>query len=161
MMKETLTAFLLTSVFATSMLAQRQGGPRDPATMIQRRVNLLTTVLSLTNNQQTQASTIFTAAAASNMVVRNNLQNARQSLADAVKNNDTAMIDQLSTTIGNLTAQQTSSDAKANAAFYQMLTPDQQTKLNEIKRQRPGMFGGMGPGGPGPGPAGRRPPPQQ
>ena len=157
-MKETLTSFLLTSVFAASMLAQKPAGPRDPATMIQRRVNLLTTVLSLTSNQQTQATTIFTAAAASNMVVRNNLQTARQSLADAVKNNDTAMIDQLSTTIGNLTGQLTSGDAKANAAFYQMLTPDQQTKLNQLKSQRPGMFGGTGPG---PGAAGRRPPPQQ
>ena len=149
-MKKTLSAFLLTSVLTASMLAQAPGGgPPGPGRMIQRRVNLLATVLSLTPNQQTQASAIFTNAAAASMVVRNNLQTARQGLADAVKNNDTATIDQAAATIGNLTAQLTSTDAKAEAAFYQTLTQDQQTKLNQLKVQGRGMLGGMGPGGPG------------
>ena len=149
-MKKTLSAFLLTSVFTASMLAQAPGGgPPGPGRMIQRRVDLLATVLSLTPNQQTGAVTIFTNAAAASMVVRNGLQTARQGLADAVKRNDTAAIDQNATLIGNLTAQLTANDAKAEAAFYQSLTTDQQAKLNQLKTQGRGMFGGMGRGGPG------------
>ncbi len=148
-MKKTLTTFLLTSALATQLLfAQGPGNPPNPANMVQRRVSFLTTLLSLTSNQQTQASTIFTNAASSATVARGSLRAARQSLADAVAKNDTAAIDQASTTIGNLTAELTSTEAKADAAFYQILTPDQQTKLNQLKSQGPGLFrGGMGPAG--------------
>jgi Spy/CpxP family protein refolding chaperone len=79
------------------------------------------------------------------------LQAAHQSIGDAVKANDTAAIDQAATTIGNLTAQSTAIDAKANAAFYRILTPDQQAKFATSP----------GPGrGPGPGPDGFRRPRQ-
>jgi Spy/CpxP family protein refolding chaperone len=135
-MKESLTAFLLTSALFTSLFAQGPGGRRDAASMVQRRVNFLTTLLSLTNNQQTEATTILTNAAASAAVVRTSLRTARQSLADGVTRNDSATIDQASTTIGNLTAQLTSTEAKSDAAFYQILTPDQQTKFNQLKSQR-------------------------
>jgi Spy/CpxP family protein refolding chaperone len=134
-MKKLLTAFFLTSAVITSF-AQGPGGRRDAASMVQRRVSFLTTLLSLTSNQQTEATTILTNAAASAAVVRTSLQTARQSLADAVTKNDTAAIDQASTTIGNLTAQLTSTEAKSDAAFYQILTPDQQTKFSQLKSQR-------------------------
>ncbi len=147
-MKKALTAFLLTSALATSPLfAQGPGNGRGPGRMVDRRVNMLTTFLSLTPNQQTQATTIFTSAGASAAAVRVTLQSARQSLANAEKTNDTAAIDQAAATIGNLTAQLTAAESKANAAFYQTLTPDQQTKLNQIQNMRRGQFGGTGPGG--------------
>jgi Spy/CpxP family protein refolding chaperone len=135
-MKKLLTAIFLTSAFITPLFAQGPGGRRDPASMVQRRVNFLTTLLSLTNNQQTEATTILTNAAASAAAVRTSLRTARQTLADAVTRNDTATIDQASTAIGNLTGQLTSTEAKSDAAFFQMLTPDQQTKFTQLKSQR-------------------------
>jgi Spy/CpxP family protein refolding chaperone len=147
-MKETLRTFLLTSVFAASLLGQGPRNPPNPANMVQRRINFLTTFLSLASNQQTEATTILTSATQAEAVVGSSLRTARQSLADAVTKNDTNAIDQASATIGNLTAQLTSIEAKADAAFYQILTPDQQTKLSLLKGRA--LFGG-GPGGPGPG----------
>jgi Spy/CpxP family protein refolding chaperone len=129
-MKNKLTAFLLTSAVATSLLlAQRPGGPRTPEMMVQHRVDSLTTELGLTSAQQQQATTIFTNAATAGASAHGNLKLAHQNLEAAVKINDTAGIDAASTAIGNLTAQQIASEAKAHAAFYQILTPDQQAKF--------------------------------
>ena len=145
-MKEKIGRFLLTSAFATSLLFSQQiGGTPDPVTLVQRRVNFLTTILSLTSTQQQQATTIFTNAATTAATVRNNMKTAHQSLGNAVKNDDTSSIDQISITIGNLMAQMISTEAKANAAFYQILTPDQQAKFDQIQSQRPRRLGGGGP----------------
>ena len=148
-MKKTINICLWTSALATSLLfAQGRGAPPDPATMAQRRVEFLTNLLTLTTAQQQEATTIFTNAATAEAAVRANLKAAHDSLSAAVQKNDVATIDQVSITIGNLTAQSTSIDAKANAAFYQILTPDQQAKFNQSR-------GGFGPG-PGPGGFGGR-----
>jgi Spy/CpxP family protein refolding chaperone len=147
-MKDRIQKLLLTSTFVTTLLfSQKLGNQPDPATLVQHRVNFLTTILSLTAAQQQQAMTIFTDAATTALTVRSNLKTAHQSLGNAVKSNDISSIDQVSITIGNLTAQQVSTKAKANAAFYQILTPDQQAKFNQIQSQRHGRFGGRGPGG--------------
>ena len=141
-MKRTIISFLLLSALA---FAQRSGNPPDPATVAQHRVDRLTTLLSLTTDQQQQAKTIFTNAATAGTAAHDSMRAAHESLAAAVKKNDIATIDQASTTIGNLTAQLISIDAKANAAFYQILTADQQSKFDS---QGPGRFGaGPGPGG--------------
>jgi len=159
-MKKALTIFLLNSALATSLiLAQGRGNPPTPAEMVERRVTFLTNQLSLTASQQQQATTIFTAAATASTALRDSSRTAHQSLGDAVKANDTAAIDRVATTIGNLTAQQTSTDAKAEAAFYQILTPDQKTKLAEVRG--PGRPGGFGPGPDGFGGPGGRGRPQQ
>ncbi|MBV6430979.1 MAG: hypothetical protein IANPNBLG_01101 [Bryobacteraceae bacterium] len=141
-----LTRSLITAAFsATLMLAQGPGGqgpgdhPPDPQRMTERRVNFLTRSLNLTDAQKSQATTIFTNAATAAQSVHTNMQTARQSLRDAVKKNDAAAIDQASQTIGNLTGQLTSIESKANAAFYAILTPDQQTKFDS------GIRRGFGP----------------
>jgi Spy/CpxP family protein refolding chaperone len=55
-------------------------------------------------------------------------------------------MEQASTTIGSLTSQSTTNHAKAEAAFYLILTPEQQTKLTQLQSQKHGhMRGGMGP----------------
>jgi Spy/CpxP family protein refolding chaperone len=136
-MKQAVTKLLLTSVFASVVFAQ--GTPPSPAEFVQRRIEHLTSALSLTTAQQQQATTIFTNAANAATALRDSSNAARQSLSAAVKSNDTTGIDLASTTIGNLTAQLTALNAKADAAFYLILTPDQQTKFNSLK----------GPGGPG------------
>jgi Spy/CpxP family protein refolding chaperone len=118
--------------------------PPDPATMVQMRVAMLTSLLGLTDAQQTQATTIFTNAVTAAQAVQINEHTARQSLLTAIQSNDTASIDTLSQTIGGLVGQVIGINAKANAAFYAILTADQQTKYNTLP---PGF--GMGPGGPG------------
>ena len=134
------------------MLAQGRTPP-TPAEMVARRVTFLTSQLSLTASQQQQATTIFTAATTAATALRESSRTAHQALSDAVKANDTAAIDRTAATLGNLTTQQTSNDAKAEAAFYQILTPEQKTKYSESRGVgRPGGFGpdGFGPrGGPG------------
>ena len=121
-------------------------GPPDPATMAQHRVQFLTNQLSLTQQQQQQALTIFTTAATSQSGVHDSMRTAHESLQTAVKNNDANGITQAANTIGNLTAEFTATEARSDAAFYQILTPDQQTKLSQMESHGPMMrHGGPGP----------------
>jgi len=141
--KNKLTLLLLSGALGTAlMFAQTPGKTHSPANFVQHRVNFLTTLLNLTTAQQQQATSIFTSAASSDATVHSSMKTARQSLNAAVKVNDTATIEQSSTTIGNLTAQLTLNKGKADAAFYQMLTPEQQTKLTQFESQTHGRFGG-------------------
>jgi Spy/CpxP family protein refolding chaperone len=132
------------------------GTPPDPATMIQMRVSHLTALLSLTTAQQAQATTIFTNAFNSAQSVQTSLQADRQSLADAVKADNTVSIDQIAGTIGTLQGQLTAINSKADAAFYAILTADQKAKYDSLPHGGPG--GGFGPPGPGPQFRGGRPP---
>ena len=132
--------------------------PPDPQRMVQMRVNMLTTLLSLTDAQKADATTMFSNAFTASQGIQSNLRSTRQSLSDAVKKNDGAAIDTLAITTGTLSGQLTSIESKAEAAFYAILTTDQQTKYNAMPGGGPGGRGGpMGPGGPGPmGMPGRR-----
>jgi Spy/CpxP family protein refolding chaperone len=142
---------VLGPLLAAAVFAQRpfgalaSGSPPDPATIVQHKVDRLTTLLGLTSAQATQATTIFTAAETAMTPIETSLASYHTSIETAVKSNDTAAIDQLSASIGSATGQITAIRNKADAAFYAILTADQQTKLNAL----PG--GGRGPGGPGPG----------
>ena len=118
----------------------------DPATIVANQVARLTNLLTLTTAQQTQATTIFTDALTAITPLQTSEVTARQALPAAVKSNATATIDQLSTTIGSLEGQMMSIQNKADAAFYAILTADQQTKLDQTNF----LNGpGLGPGGPG------------
>lgn len=118
----------------------RSGGAASPADRIEMRVQMLSKTLELSEAQATKAKAIFSEAEAAAAASRTALSEARTSLAAAIKTNATAAIDQLSRDIGTATAQTTAVDAKANAAFYALLTPEQQTKYDS----RPGMGMGMG-----------------
>ncbi len=141
---------LIATVFAAtlSFAQQPEGAPPDPATHVQRHVQHLTKMLSLTSQQQEQATTIFTNAMSGGASFHDQMKAAHENLQTAVKNNDQNGISQAATAIGNLTAQMVSAHAKAQAAFLQILTPDQQTKLSQMESQHRGM-GPMGFGGPG------------
>jgi Spy/CpxP family protein refolding chaperone len=95
-----------------------------------RYINSLTALLSLSTAQQLQAATIFTNAAGTRASIHSSLKAARKALSAAVKSSDTGAISQASTALGALTSQHVSNGAAANAAFYQLLTPDQQTKFS-------------------------------
>jgi Spy/CpxP family protein refolding chaperone len=116
-------------------------------------VKYLTTLLSLTTAQRQQATAIYTNSATAEESVHLGLRSAHESLRTAIKNNDGASIDQASNALAQEIAQSTSTRAKADAAFYQILTPDQQSKLSDFESERPGPFPFGGPDsffGPGP-----------
>jgi Spy/CpxP family protein refolding chaperone len=156
LLKVTTAVLALASVFAVA----QHGNPPDPAKMAQRHLDFLTKQLSLTTQQQQQASTIFSEAANNAKATHDQMRTAHDSLKAAIQKNDSAGIEQAANTIGNLTTQMITAHAKAQAAFYQTLTPDQQAKMNELESHR-GMgmhgrgfghgFGHGGPGGPPPG----------
>ena len=148
-MKKTLKPIVPAFILATALaFGQNSAGVPSAANRVQHRIGFLTTILNLTAAQQQQATTIFTNASSADASVRASMKSARQSLTAAIRNNDSATIVQVSATIGNLTAQSTSNQAKADAAFYQILTPDQQAKLTQFESQGRAGFGrGMRPGG--------------
>lgn len=150
-MKKTIIATLLfTLIAAGALLAQMGPMHHDPAQMMQHRVKYLTTVLSLTAAQQQQATTIFTNAANSASSLHPQMKSAHEALHTAVQSNDTAAIDSAASQAGSLMGQMMAIHAKAEAAFFQILTPDQQNKLKELDQQD--MHGhGMGMEAPGPG----------
>jgi Spy/CpxP family protein refolding chaperone len=151
-----ITFLALTSV---CVMAQHRTPP-DPAQMVQHRVDFLTKHLSLNAQQQQQATSIFTEAANGAKTFHQQMRTAHQNLQAAVEKNDTAAIEQSSNAIGNLMGQMTAAHAKADAAFYQTLNPDQQSKMKEMEAHHRGMgmHGRGGPGGPG-GPGGFGPGP--
>ena len=160
-MKKAIMALMVLGGFATAVLfAQNSGAaanpgngtPPNPSNIAQRQIQRLTTLLDLTPDQVTQATTIFTNAASNSAGIFSNLRSERQALHTAVQNNDSNGISQDSTAIGTLTGQLTGIAASAQAAFYQILTPTQQTKLNSLRGGSGRMMGGppMEPGGPGP-----------
>jgi hypothetical protein len=112
-----------------------KGAYRVPKNAIKQAqyVSTLTALLSLTSSQQQQVSAIYTDAAATRSSVTTSLKAARKALRDAVENNDPGAIAQASATIGTLTGQYVSNGAIANAAVFQLLTPDQQTTLSKFE----------------------------
>jgi Spy/CpxP family protein refolding chaperone len=120
---------VLTGVFA---YAQEPRQHPDPAQMVQHHVDFLTNRLGLSPAQQQQASTIFTNAMSSAKSQHEQMMTAHQGLAAAVKNNDLAGIEQAAQTIGSLTSQSIAAHAKAEAAFNQILNPEQQSKYSQL-----------------------------
>jgi Spy/CpxP family protein refolding chaperone len=133
---------IILALVASSALAQQMAPPSgDPAMHMQHHFAMLTKHLELTAAQQQQATTLFNNVMATQTTIHNNMKTAHDSLAAAIKSNDTGAIEQAANTIGNLTAQMTSNHAKAMAAFLQILTPEQQAKMTEFESQH-GHFDG-------------------
>jgi Spy/CpxP family protein refolding chaperone len=102
------------------------------ARMVQKRVAKMTALLSLTPAQQTQATAILTNALQSRAGERGSLKQAREQMRTAIQSNDSATIEQVSNTIGNIAAQNAAARAKTAAAIYQILTPDQKAKAAQL-----------------------------
>jgi Spy/CpxP family protein refolding chaperone len=140
-----LTASALMAV--ASMLANAQPPthtPPTPAQMVANQVARLTKLLDLTPAQQTSATEYFTTEETALASVRTAMHTARTAIeADIKSGNKTDIVTQ-ATTIGALTTTEVGARATADAEFYAILMPDQQTKYETLGR---GGFGG--PGGPG------------
>ncbi len=147
-MKKFTTILIATAFSAALIFAQTPttttGTTASTHSPVQHQVAFLTTMLSLTADQQQQATTVFTAAATANSGLRSQEKTAHAALNTAVQNNDAAGIEAAATTLGNLTTQSVANQAKARAAFYQILTSDQKTKYNQFNSQN--HFGGPGMG---------------
>ncbi len=134
------TTFRITAVaavLAATVLAQRPFGvmtgstPPDPATMVANKVDRLTKLLGLSSTQAGEATTIFTNSLNLVTPLETTLHTDRQSMQTAVKTNDVATVESLSTNIGSLEGQMLAIQNKADAAFYAMLNPTQQNTLNQ------------------------------
>ena len=147
--KKTIMALALTSVFAVpALFAQTTDTTSTPpsgsraANMVQHRVNYLTTVLSLTAAQQTQVTNILTSAATNRPTMHASMKSAHTNLQNAIHSNDAAAMEQAANSIGTLISQAALAHAKTEAAIYQVLTPDQQTKMSQLESE--GHRGGRG-----------------
>jgi Spy/CpxP family protein refolding chaperone len=150
-MKKTLLAVIAAGLMvAPGMFAQSQATPSTPARhthhrgdlnmRVQRHVNHLARVLSLSPDQKQKAQEIFTIAAKENSPVFADLRTERQSLRMAVEKNDSAdAIKQFSDKIGSDVAQVAMNDASAGKQFYQTLNPEQQSKLAQLHSERRGQ----------------------
>jgi hypothetical protein len=129
----------IAAVLAATVFAQRPFGvmtsatPPDPATIVANKVERLTKLLTLNTSQASQATTIFTNALSLVTPIETSLRTDRQSLQTAVKANDVASIESLSTNIGSLTGQILTIQNKADAAFYAILSTTQQNTLNQSR----------------------------
>ncbi|MGB9610590.1 MAG: Spy/CpxP family protein refolding chaperone [Bryobacteraceae bacterium] len=144
--------FVAGTVLAQAQMSGFGAAGMDPEKLVQARVDRLAQVLSLTDDQKAQALKIFTDAQTAAERYRQEMQTARQSLLAAVKTNNLAAIDSAARDIGSATAEITSIEARAEAAFYALLTPEQKQKYDQMPgRGRmpgvmgPGMMGASGP----------------
>jgi len=143
---------LMMSLMAVSLVCAQgpRGGPGGGGDPVDGKVSRLTQALSLTTSRQQRAKTIFTNAETARQSLRESSSTARESLTAAIKSNNFSGIDRAAAALGNIGAQSTSIEAKAEAAFYQILTADQQAKYTPMVGGPGGRMGG------GPGPQGFR-----
>ena len=156
MKKSVLRISAIAALYAATMIAQPHAlnaghGPgdganngaaqtTDPATLAARQVKFLTQMLTLTTGQQTQATTIFTAEITAEQALQTQFTTAETALITAIKANSAANITTQSTTLGALHGQAIAIEARADAAFYALLTTDQKTKLDSLNDD--GFFDG-------------------
>jgi len=95
--------------------------------------------LNLTADQKTQAKAILQQARTAAAPLRTQLQTNREALAAAVKSNDTGQIQSLAAAQGSLQGQVLAIRSAANAKFYALLTPDQQTLLAQMQAKAKGL----------------------
>ena len=146
-----LKAIALMILGGTLAVAQHRTPP-DPAQMVQHHVDRLTKQLSLSTQQQQQATTIFTEETNSSKPLHDQLRTAHQNLQAAIQKNDAGAIEQASNAIGSLMAQMTIAHAKAQAALFRTLGPEQQSKFTQMEQHHGrGMHRHGWPGGPPPG----------
>jgi Spy/CpxP family protein refolding chaperone len=142
-MKKTIIALALTFAFSTPALFAQTANTTSSAPtestrsmkMSQHWVNYLTTVLSLTPAQQAQVTNIISSAATSKSNASSSMKSARTNLQNAIHANDAAAMEQAANSMSSLIAQKMLARAKVEAAIYQILTPEQQTKMAQLETE--------------------------
>ncbi len=118
----------LTSVglFASVTPAQQRTGHEG------RFVGEMETVLAMTPQQRDQAQTAIQAARQSAKPIREELMNTNKALQTAVRSNETAEIQRLSTTEGQEIGQLLAIRSSTVAKVYKTLTPDQRARADAL-----------------------------
>ena len=142
MQRRFFTALIALTLSAPIGFAQRTFTPPTPAQQVANKVARLTTLLTQITVQQGQATTIFTTEQTALSGLSASMKTARTALQTAVQANDTAGISAAATQIGSLTAQQITATSTADAAFYAILSPTQQTQYKQLGGH--GGHGGVG-----------------
>lgn len=120
----------------TPLDGQRPGGSG------RNRIEFIGTVLSLTDEQKTEAKAIFDAAQTASTSLRETQALQRTALNDAAKSNAAdGAIEDLAATLGATSGQLAAIQTKAFARFYSLLTAEQRTKLDELQATGHGMRG--------------------
>ena len=91
--------------------------------------------LNLTDAQKQQAKTIFQQARQNAQPLAQQLKQNRESLAAAVKANDVAQIHSLTAQQGTLRGQVMGIRSEAMAKFYNILTPEQKAKSDQMHQK--------------------------
>jgi protein CpxP len=131
-MRRILTIFATTALAAGLVFSQTPANrPSHHATPRQR----LAQALNLNDTQKDQAKLIFQQARQSAEPLRSQLKQDRQALATAVKANDKAQIEKLSAARGQLIGKLTTVRTEAMAKFYQVLTPEQRAKAEQLRQE--------------------------
>jgi Spy/CpxP family protein refolding chaperone len=109
----------------------------SPAAKLARRLVMLTKVLDLTEVQVAAAKEIFSDALVQDKAVRVPLEGLYEELKTAVRSNDTAAIQTIAASIGDVRGQVVAINAKARAKFILLLTPEQLAKLEALDELLP------------------------
>jgi len=96
-------------------------------------VSFLSALLSLSPGQQAETASIFAAATTAATDLKPTTQANKRSLGASAGANDSAGIGQAALAIGKVAAQRHTIDAKATAAFFQILNADQQETLTKFR----------------------------
>jgi Spy/CpxP family protein refolding chaperone len=139
--KTTITALLMTlSLFGATVALSQQDlgpppGPPPPARGPALDGGMLLPLLDLTDAQKSRISTIDASERALTEPVAAQLRDAHKAIEDAIANGqfDEQQIRMLAATEAQLQVELTVSRARRQAAIYQILTTEQQTKLSKLQ----------------------------
>jgi Spy/CpxP family protein refolding chaperone len=100
----------------------------------QRRIDFLSTALSLTDAQKQQATEFFNTARQENQPLEESMKQARTTLVEAAESGEEAQLDQAAAKVGTLCGQMAAVRAKAFAKLYSVLTPEQRQKADQLAK---------------------------
>lgn len=134
-MKKYLTFAAIGAMAAVMAIAQTTTAPNAAPGKWKAMRQQFTASLNLTPAQKQQGQAIRQATKAKVQPLVQQLKQDRQILKDAIQADDTAKIQQVSSTIGNLRGQAMAARATGMAQFYASLTPDQKVKTQEFHQR--------------------------
>src|SRR5260370_30974885 len=141
-MKSKLIRLVGFGALATGMIFAQNGAP-DPVQNAQRQQGQerraepgrrMARVLNLTADQRAQAQQILAGAKQEAAPLRQQMQQNRKALADAIKSGNDAQIDQITRSAAPVKAQLAAIHARAMGKIYATLTPEQKAKADHMRR---------------------------
>jgi Spy/CpxP family protein refolding chaperone len=129
----------LTFAYAETAAPKADHRPANRQEWMQRRFDRMATQLNLTDAQKTQAQAIFKESHESAKQLAPQLKQNHESLAQAVKANNTADIERFAAEQGRLMGKMVAIHSEAFAKIYQTLTPEQRVKADQMKEHFRGM----------------------